>query len=246
MPDAAGVKLGQVLADPTNNLVKLDIKMCEIGQKAMEEICKSLGRNSKLEVISLSGNAIKKKAGMSLAQSLEQNKALKSISLRSCSLSKKVFITLLSSLQKHPVKRLDLGLNKEAGSSDVSTEIGRMISVSTTLEHLDLSQCEISHVGITLVAAGIFRSSSLKSICLDGNNIGKDVSKIAEAIRSLTCKLEEVSLRDTLINEKLASEFFESLGSTCKLKSLNFEGNNLEVVHFRDQLKQYPELNVTF
>eukprot|EP01114_Cavostelium_apophysatum_P013698 TRINITY_DN3378_c0_g1_i4.p1 TRINITY_DN3378_c0_g1~~TRINITY_DN3378_c0_g1_i4.p1 ORF type:complete len:1255 (-),score=352.83 TRINITY_DN3378_c0_g1_i4:20-3784(-) len=246
MPEAAGLRLAQYLSESTNNLTKLDIKMCDINKKTMEEICKSLGRNEKLEVLSLSGNPIKKKAGTALAASLEVNKALRSLSLRSCSLSKKVFIVILAALQKHPIKRLDLSYNKEAGSSDVATEIGRIISVQGNLEHLDLSQCEISHVGITLISAGIFRSTSLKSILLDGNKIAKDASKIAEAVRSLTCKLEDISMRNAGIHEPDAAAFFEALGSTCKLTNLNLEGNGLEVLRFRDRLKKYPELNVTF
>ncbi len=80
------------------------------------------------------------------------------------------------------------------------------------------------------------------------NKIGKGAPKIAEASRSSSCCLEEVSLRCVDLSVKNAMDFFEALGPSCdcKLNHLNIENNDLDVHHFSNKLKQYPELNVTF
>lgn len=91
IPDSVATKLAKVVANPECRLSKLDIKMCDISSKPLEEIAKSLATNSSLEAVSLSGNVLKKKAGMALSKSLIANKTIKILSLRSCSIQK-VFI----------------------------------------------------------------------------------------------------------------------------------------------------------
>jgi hypothetical protein len=80
---------------------------------------------------------------------------------------------------------------------------------------------------------------------LDANKLGKDIIKIATAIKQPgNSKLEELTLRKCDISTKNLLQFFEALGPNAQLKRLLLEKNDIKASKFTDTNKMYPLLAI--
>lgn len=79
------------------------------------------------------------------------------------------------------------------------------------------------------------------------NNIGKGLVKLAEVLgKNKHGKLETLTLKNSDISKKDLHEFFKTLGNESALRTLVLERNELERIHFEEDLKRFPSLEVHF
>jgi len=238
-------ELVKILLDTVSRLSKLDVKLCEIGSKSMTEICNTVGSNRKIEYLALSGNVIKKKAGAALASGLESNRVLTTLCIRNCQLAKPTLLVLLRALRRHPsIKALDLAMN-DLSSTEISRELEDMLTFHRTLEDINIAACQLTSQGLTVICTGLGKNSTLKSVHLDANKIGKHVVKVAEAATA-NRKLETLTLKNIEVSKKDIMDFFNTLATSSNLKLVNLERNELEKAPFESRLKQYSNLRVKF
>ena len=80
---------------------------------------------------------------------------------------------------------------------------------------------------------------------MDANKLGKDVAKIATAIKQPgNSKIEELTLRKCDISTKNLQSFFEALGPNAQLKRILLEKNGIKADKFKDINKMYPLLSL--
>jgi len=248
LSEKAAFMLVEILKNPSQNLKKLDIRMCDIPKKPLEEICKLIGNLRHMEALYLSGNRIGKKAGAALSQSLEVNHALCILSIRNCNIPKSTMISLLQAIKKHPfIQNLDLAMNSELGTSnEVSKELEDLFLFARKLEDLNIAACQFSSSTIVHVINGISKNSTLIKLHLDANKIGKQIVKIGEALiknKSLKC----ISLKKVEISKKDTIDFLtilETCGLALTLEEISLERNELEPSQFADHLKKLPNVAI--
>jgi len=246
-------KVANHLATALNesSLTVLDIKACFLDVKPLKQLCNCIVSNKKLQELYLSGNIINKKIGEILCQSLEQNVILTTLTLRNCELSKQTLINLLKVLKRTKttnIRVLDIALNPELANSDVVETLEDMLTTNHSLEDINLAACKLTGKLLHPVLAGLARNTSLKVLHLDANKIGKEVLKVAAAIKQPSgSQLEELTMRKSDISVKYMQEFFETLGPNNQLRRLVLEKNEgLEKADFNAHLKNCPNLVLKF
>lgn len=81
---------------------------------------------------------------------------------------------------------------------------------------------------------------------MDANRFGKHIVKLAQAVAEHK-KLEVLTLKNIECNKKEVLDFFNTLPTSCSLKLINLERNELEANEkLVSRLKQYPRLTVKF
>jgi len=248
MAEKGAAELAKVVADSLHKIAKLDIKFCQIPSKSLRDICEKLSNNKRIEVLSLSGNPIKKKTGLALCDSLNTMKALSTLNLRSCSLVKPTLIELFKTLRKHQhLTNLDIAVNTEISSNDVGKELEDFLGFCHKLEVVNLSACDMSSQVLQNVFSGMGRSRTLRVAHLDANKIGKHLSKLMEAINKNPL-LEEITLRGVDVSKKEVQDFFKSYSNSrdSKLRKIALDRNELSKSDFDMILQQFSHLNVSF
>lgn len=74
--------------------------------------------------------------------------------------------------------------------------------------------------------------------------MGKAIVKIAEGLKK--SNIEEVTLKHNSISVKDLREFFSTLGTGSKLTKLSVQKNSLQAAQFKDDLKSFPNLDISF
>jgi len=188
---------------------------------------------------------LKKKASSVLSSSLESNKTLTTIGLRNCQLAKPSLVSLIRSIRKHPVlKILDLAMN-DMSSIEVAKELEDTLTFHRSLEDLNIAACQLTHQGVAFICTGLGKNSTIKSIHLDANKIGKYIVKVAEAATANKI-LEILTMKSVEVSKKDITDFFNTLATSSHLKMINLERNDLERAPFEARLKQYSNLRVSF
>jgi len=91
----------------------------------------------------------------------------------------------------------------------------------------------------------VSKSRTLRSLHLDANKVGKNLSKLVEAMKQNNT-VEELTLKNSEINKKDLLDFFKNHSSDSRLKRLAVEKNELAKSDFDMFTKQFPQLFISF
>lgn len=243
LPEKVISGLAKLISKPSSQLKIVDIRICGISSKPMAELCESL-RPAKLTDFLIGGNPVGKKAGIMLCSSLDLNTHLNVLNLRNCSLKKNTLIDLLKIIKKNtklPLKSLDISGN-DLSQFEVVEELANMITFNQSIEHLNLSRCQInSDKSIARLGKALAANETLLKLHLDSNRMGKQVVRIAEGIKN-TNKIKELTLRHCEIDGKDMHEFLTTIGAGTSLEILCLEKNNglVKQKQFEEKLGWLP------
>ncbi|TMW60910.1 hypothetical protein Poli38472_000952 [Pythium oligandrum] len=176
------------------SLKRLYLKECKLNDAHAVALSEALKTNTTLEEVDLSDNELTTTAYEALAQALQSNKALKS---------------------------LTLGNNKggDAGAVALAESLAQS---STTLEFLDLSKNQLTHVGISKLLA----VPKVKKLGLFNNALGDGLEHVLPALLA-NHHIETLDLGANALHEALSVQLFEAIHAHPSLKTLEVGGNSL-------------------
>lgn len=127
------------------------------------------------------------------------------------------------------VKRLNVSKNQISADFKMFKQVQRFLSSNNTLEHLDLSFCELHEKAGKSIGKGLRGNRNLQSLILKGNPIKEGVIEIAKAFnqnKKALC-LKELDISKCQIQcQHITKEFVEMIKSPYTfLKTLSVRDN---------------------
>jgi len=128
---------------------------------------------------------------------------------------------------------------------ETARELEDMLTFHLTLEELNLAACQLSAQGFGKICIGLRKNTTLKTVHLDANKLGKNIVKLAEAATD-NRRLENLTLQSIEVSKKDLLDFFNTLATSTNLKQINLERNDMDKTPFETRLQQYANLKVKF
>ena len=189
-------KIGAVSSRSNTTLEHVYLNSCNIGHVGAKLLAESLRVNTSVKTLKLSGNPLREGAS-ALARMLGGNKAkisgtvnttLEHVDLSNCDIGPVEVQHLAQALCVNTsVKTLILSHNPiQYGVKALAGMLGKKsgITVNTTLEHLDLSSCDIGPVEVQHLAQALCFNTSLKTLKLRGTPLAvKGAKALADMLR---------------------------------------------------------------
>lgn len=121
-----------------------------------------------LKSLDLSGNVLSAESARSLSKFLGSTFTLERLNLsRSLHINMATRIVLHSLMTNQTLKYLNLSLNKfNHIDSEFESALGRLVTVQTTLQHLDISFSHITAIGLMFICSSLLHNQSIQAIHL--------------------------------------------------------------------------------
>ena len=228
-------------------LEHVDLSDCSIGHVGTQHLAQALCVNASVKTLKLSDNPLGDEGAKALAEMLGGNGAessrtvnttLEHVDLSDCSIGHVGTQHLAQALCVNAsVKTLKLSDNPlgDEGAKALAEMLGgngaeSSRTVSTTLEHVDLSRCCIGPVGAQHLARALCANISVKTLDLSHNFLSiKGAIALAEMLKAESSRttLEHVDLSYCRIEPVGAQRLAQALCVNTSVKTLKLSGNRL-------------------
>lgn len=228
--------LASILTLPAHPLRSLNVWGNRLGPQGTDVLLNAVSSNRSLTSLSAGNNNAGPTVGQRLAQLLQLNTTLTHLELRSNSFSSDVLSKLAEGVaQNSTLRSMQLGGNPLGGGGSVQ-HVGHAVDgfvkrlvKNGIIETLDLAGCELGTAGIIRLAGLIAASSSLRELCVSGNDAEDEAAgAIAKGLissKSLTT-LDLSANRFTTVG---VTDILEAVqGNTCVLHCA-LQGNSEDV-----------------
>ncbi|KAM9632828.1 NACHT, LRR and PYD domains-containing protein 11 [Trichechus inunguis] len=222
--------LREVLANPMCNIQHLSLMKCDLKTSTCEEISSILINSKKLKRLSLSNNPLNNNGVKILCDALlHPGCALESLVLFFCCLTE----TSCSSIGRvvmlsRTIKHLDVSVNYLQNHGALVLILSLMMP-TCQLQELELSGCFFTTDVCRDIAAAIITNKNLRSLELGSNNIGDaGVELLCNALKHPTCNLENLGLEECMLTNACCESIASVLISSKTLKKLSLLGNELD------------------
>ena len=248
---------GTEQSNKTCTLKHIELTHCYIGPEEAQHLVQALCVNTSVKTLKLSDNPLGDEGAKALAEMLGGNgaessgtvsTALEHVDLSWCSIGPVGAQHLAQALHVNTsVKTLKLSGNllRDEGAKALAEMLGgngaeSSGTVNTTLEHVDLSSCDIGHVGAQHLAQALCVNTSVKTLKLSRNLLGaKALAEMlggngAESSGIVNTTLEHVGLSWCRIGPVGAQHLAQALCVNTSVKTLNFLWQRIGRLNWRD------------
>ena len=220
--DESANKIAAVIANKTY-LEHIEMAGYSMSEVAFVKVIGAMGINiSRLQCINLSSNAISHNVSLRLGKLLKQS-TIKKIIMSNTQLEEDGLTAIVESLQNAPIKCVDISYNKIAYKSACS--IVDMITSSSSLEQLDLSDCALAEMSTAKIASAFKGLTSLKHLSMkfDSDDTAKEIASVILN----NSKLEYLNLASCNLQDK---GLLAVLNASSKITRLKYFGINVSYV----------------
>ncbi|XP_068748892.1 nucleotide-binding oligomerization domain-containing protein 2-like isoform X2 [Montipora capricornis] len=169
--DASAAALAELLRGKNSTLELLGLSHNAIGDVGADALAKGLKENSTLTKLNLSCNAIGDVGADSLAKGLKENSTLERLELYNNAIGEVGADSLAKGLKENSTL-ISLDLSNNAIGDVGADALAKGLKENSTLEWLHLSGNAIGEVGADALAKGLKENSTLISLDLSNNAIG--------------------------------------------------------------------------
>ena len=240
-----------VAINSNNHLEKLILQGNKLHSSAIV-ILQSLSKISSIEVLDLQGCQLSESTGAFISPVVLNNKSLKCLNLRNNNIANGLVHIAKALQQIKSLNMLDLGNNDipmevckelvpaiysnthlqklwlhENKLHASSITILQSLSLISDLRVLNMNNDQIGEKGGEILASAIIRNSGLKCLHLASNNLQRSVTKILQALQSIST-LVSVDLSNNNFPEGISSKVAVAIQSNHSLKELWLHSNNLK------------------
>eukprot|EP01107_Rhizomastix_libera_P000605 TRINITY_DN1116_c0_g1_i1.p1 TRINITY_DN1116_c0_g1~~TRINITY_DN1116_c0_g1_i1.p1 ORF type:complete len:425 (-),score=88.38 TRINITY_DN1116_c0_g1_i1:152-1426(-) len=147
-----------------SNLIYLTMENCNISSGSVSILCEGF---SKLQFLNLSGNVLYQQGAEAIGEALQSECSLQTLLLEGCNIFPSMALTILSGV-KNNSSLSALSLRGNPLGNDVAEEIGKMLSSSSVLSFLNVSDCGINERGFSSIIRGTYKNSHLEELIIGG------------------------------------------------------------------------------
>eukprot|EP00731_Ephydatia_muelleri_P004597 Em0002g773a len=206
-----------------NTLKELNLYLCHLQPKGLEEVIKGVQVNTKLESLDLSRNTIDNKRASCLGMMLKENNTLKKRNLWECKLQPEGLEEVIKGVQVNAMLET-LYLSFITIDNKGASCLGMMLKENNTLKKLNLWGCNLQPEGFEEVIKGVQFNAKLETLVLSGNTIDNNrASCLAHALKH-NATLSELMLEECGLSDEAICELCGGL-KWCKLKKVDLGYN---------------------
>jgi protein tyrosine phosphatase/Ran GTPase-activating protein (RanGAP) involved in mRNA processing and transport len=190
---------------------------------------------SNRSVLSLQGTAVSEGDAADIAGVLKKNK-LQMIQLGACSLSdeslKIITKSLYTGLSCKTIARIDLSTSDappvgNALGREGSEGLARLIEKCHNLHHLKLADCNIDCHNLTIIAKGLRKTTSLKTLDLSYNHVDDEGARELGGVLEINHSLQGLSLWKNQVTSEGMKHLAKGLGCNDTLQWLGLGCNSI-------------------
>ncbi|XP_053462086.1 NACHT, LRR and PYD domains-containing protein 11-like [Nycticebus coucang] len=221
--------LREALSSPTCNIQHLSLMRCDLQASACQEIASILISSKKLKKLTLSNNPLKNDGVKILCDALfHPDCILESLGLYFCCLTEGCVAYISRVLiLSTTLKHLELSVNYLQNRAVLSLTFPLSLP-ECQLQELELTGCFFTGDVCRSIASAIISNVHLRRLELGFNNLGDaGVKVLCNALQHRDCKLETVGLEGCMLTSACCTTLATVLSSSKTLKKLNLIENNL-------------------
>ena len=217
----------QVVGNNSSVLEHLDLSHCNISELRMKIIVRKLCQVSTLKCIDISYIILPNDAAINIALVICRNLFLEKLNLSGCELSESQIMNTVKALNNlSRLKYLNISHNKV--NDDAANKLASALTTNPLLEHLKLSNCELSELQITgIVKALSEKESFLMFLDISHNTITNNESDEISSVVINSPLLEHLNLAHCKLSELQLISILKALGKTSLLKFLDVSHNEV-------------------
>ena len=218
----SGISKDELFATFDSKLVKLDVSFCKLTERSIRVLTNCLRGLPNLKKFNISHNYMNQTTAKCMATAFSRNKSLEYLDLSNCGfVNFNILDTLLH--QNSMLKTLKL-------SSNSVFQDGTLLhaqSISSHLEYLDFSKCDLFELQMLKIARQLLQVSTLKCLDISHNILSDDVA--IEIASVITCNpfLERINLSSCELSESQMIEVVKALRSLSRLTYFDISYNNI-------------------
>ncbi|XP_065886641.1 protein NLRC3-like [Dysidea avara] len=208
-------------------LQNLKMFNCSFKEDGLKYIFKALQFNKKnFYFLDTSCNHISNDAALQLALTITSNHTLKHLILHHCDLQEQGFVAISNALRNIGCLRT-LNLNYNKTSDNVAYELSGAITLNCIFSHLEMVSCNLTDLGVTIIANSLAKISSLTHLNISYNSIyDTAANKLATALLCNT-SLQHLDLSYCNLDENGFCIICKALLVTSTLRYLNLSDNKI-------------------
>ena len=200
----------------------LDISFCKLTEESIEMLNSFLERLPNLKYFNISHNNISHYSAENIALAIIKNTSLEHLDFSECGFVN--FLVIDALLQRNSkVKKLILRSNVIYRNKGSKQAVGN----SSTLEHLDLSHCNISELQIKIIVRKLCQVSTLKCIDISYIILPSDAAINIALVISRNLFLEKLNLSGCELSESQITNAVKAFNNLSRLKYLNISHNKV-------------------
>ena len=210
-----------------NPLLKyLDISFCKLTDKDVELFADCLTKLPNIKHFIVCHNDMSYISAENIASAIASNKSLKYLDFSECGFVDCRVID--KSLQKgSKLKSLIIRSSVVFSNRLFVQATDSAEGNSSCLEHLDLSNCQLSELQMTHVFRQLLQMSTLRCIDFSYNTLSNDATVDIGSVISCNPLLEKLNLSSCELSESQITSILKALSSLSRLKHLNFSHNKI-------------------
>lgn len=205
-------------------------------------VCRSLARNSRLELIDISSNNIGDDSIRSLSQTLLKNRSLRELNLENCGLtSTGSACTALSRALRANTALRSLQISRNALGDTGMASLADGLKYNGTLETLSANMCGVGNTGFAQLLEALRSNAVLTTIKLCYNNIGQGAKTNAEGVNQTLLQQQEQQLEDhNGVNQQQQQQCPSLAELYEKLREVLHQNPRLRMLLWGNELDSFP------
>ena len=218
----SGISKDELFATFDSKLMKLDVSFCKLTEWSIRVLTNCLRVLPNLTNFNISHNYMNQTTAKCMATAFSRNKSLEYLDLSNCGF---VDFNILDTLlhQNTMLKTLKL-------SSNSVFQDGTLLhaqSISSCLEYLDFSKCDLFELQMIKIARQLLQVSTLKCLDISYNILSDNVA--IEIASVITCNpfLERINLSSCELSGSQMIEVARALKCLSRLKYFDISYNNI-------------------
>ena len=210
-------------------LKHLKLSNCNLQKSGIQTVFNAINQISTVKHLNVSGNriAICNCVGFKDAFTLSKSNTIEHLDVSKCKIDEEGLSNMLVSLTGSKYKHLKhLNLCSSVISNESASELlPIVIATNKSLNHLDLTDCNLQEVGLIAIAKSLQATSMLKSLCLGCNVITNAAAYEIALVIHMNHLLQHLVLSKCGLEETGLLDIAESLCTILSLQHLDLSYN---------------------
>ena len=210
----------------SGNVCLLELYVCRNNLQTAGTIVKALQNICTLTKLHFGNNIISDQTAYDIAALVSRNTKLNVIEISGSKLQTTDIIKIMKALQGiYTLKKLYL--NNDNITEEAADNIATVISCNLDLQELNLGSNNLQASGIIKIARSLQKTSSLAKLYIDHNNITEEAADNIATVISCNLDLQELNLGSNNLQASGIIKIARSLQKTSSLAKLYIDHNNI-------------------